>query len=310
MEIEVKNLTKYFGDNKVLDDLNFNIDKGEIVGFLGPNAAGKTTTMRILTGFLAPKTGQITIAGQNILENYLEIRKKIGYLPENNPLYNELRVYEYLEFIAAVKNIENNKQEIKRVVEICGLKEKVTQLISELSKGFRQRVGLAQALLGNPEIIIMDEPTSGLDPKQIIEIRNLIKEIGKTKTIILSTHILNEVEATCNRLIIINKGKIVASGTTQELISQAKGKAQIKIVILGPKPEIETALSQLPEIEKITSEPSDKIEENIFILETKENTDPRRRIFELCISRNWIMLGLEYKVMKLEDVFLELTKTD
>ena len=237
MAIEVKNLTKFFGKTRVLDNLSFNIDKGEIIGFLGPNGAGKTTTMRILTGFLAPSSGDVRIGGLEVLEHTLSIRKKIGYLPENNPLYLDMKVFEYLEFIASTKNIPDSKSEIRRVVRVCGLTDRMGQTIGELSKGYRQRVGLAQALLGDPEIIILDEPTSGLDPNQIMEIRNLIKKIGETKTIILSTHILSEIQATCNRAIIINKGKIVASGTTDELISQARGRTKIRAVIQGSRHE-------------------------------------------------------------------------
>ena len=189
MEIDVKNLTKKYGETNVLEDISFSIDRGEIVGFLGPNGAGKTTTMRILTGYIAPTNGDVTISSLNILDDALLVRKKIGYLPENNPLYVEMKVYEYLEFMARVKGIQNVLQEVKRVIQICSLVDRVSQEIGELSKGYRQRVGLAQALLGDPEIIILDEPTSGLDPNQIVEIRNLIKNIGKTKA---ALHLINK----------------------------------------------------------------------------------------------------------------------
>lgn len=308
MVIEVHNLTKNFGKTKVLDNLNFSIDRGEVIGFLGPNGAGKTTTMRILTGFLAPSSGDVKITELDILNDILAIRKKIGYLPENNPLYTDLKVYEYLEFIASTKDIADVKSEIRRVIRVCGLKERINQTISELSKGYKQRVGLAQALLGDPEIIILDEPTSGLDPNQIIEIRNLILKIGETKTIILSTHILSEVQATCNKAIIINRGKIVASGTTEELISQAKGKAQVRVVIAGAKEEILPKLQGLQDVENVMWKSTQKNNEEVFFIESGKNVDSRKNIFDLCVHSGWTLLELERKTMSLEDVFLELTK--
>ncbi len=306
MEIDVKNLTKKYGETNVLENISFSIDRGEIVGFLGPNGAGKTTTMRILTGYIAPTNGDVTISNLNILDDALLVRKKIGYLPENNPLYNEMKVYEYLEFMAMAKGIQNVLEEVKRVITICSLVDRVSQEIGELSKGYRQRVGLSQALLGDPEIIILDEPTSGLDPNQIVEIRNLIKNIGKTKTIILSTHILSEVEASCSRAIIIHNGKIVASGTPQELVLSSRGKAQVSIIVSERKEEFENGLKNISGVEKVSH--VGLPQEVSYTIEVGEHVDPRKDIFNLCVEKNIALLGMEYKTMSLEDVFRQLTR--
>lgn len=304
----MNNLTKKYGSATVLDAMNFTVDKGEILGFLGPNGAGKTTTMRILTGFLAPTSGDVKISNLDILEHSLETRQKIGYLPENNPLYNEMKVFEYLEFIARAKGIKNWQDEVKRTLAICKLNDRVDQMIGELSKGFKQRVGIAQALLGDPEIIIMDEPTSGLDPNQIVDIRNLIKEIGKTKTVILSTHILSEVQASCTRAIIINKGKIVATGTTEDLINQAHGKSQLFITVSGKKEELEIAIRALPGIEAVDYVAGQKPDEARYTITLKENIDVRKEISKLCVEKDVILLGMELKTLSLEDVFRQLTQ--
>lgn len=308
MEITVKDLTKKFGSLKVLDNLTFTIDAGEVIGFLGPNGAGKTTTMRILTGFLAPTLGEVKIAGVNMLDNPLDIRSRIGYLPENNPLYNEMKVYEYLEFIARAKNIERLEEQVRHVVGVCGLKDRVTQQIGELSKGYRQRVGLAQALLGDPDIIVLDEPTSGLDPNQIIEIRNLIRTIGKTKTVILSTHILSEVQASCTRAIVIHKGTIVASGTTSELIEKAKNKARVSIVVSVENGDFVSSLKSIPGVESVLTFDTHKPGEFGYIIEAGKEVDPRKDIFTLCVQKNAVLLGMELTALSLEDVFLGLTK--
>ncbi|MBI2459168.1 MAG: ATP-binding cassette domain-containing protein [Parcubacteria group bacterium] len=226
--IEIKNLTKKFGQVLVLDNISFSVAKGEILGFLGPNGAGKTTTMKIITSFWTPTSGQVLVGGLDADENSLATRKVIGYLPETVPLYEEMRVFEYLKFIAEIRGL--NKQEIKdrikQVILICGLKKVLRQPIEELSKGYRQRVGLAQAIMHEPDILILDEPTTGLDPNQIVEIRDLIKTIGREKTVIFSTHILSEVSATCDRVIIINNGKIVGQGVPAELIEKYGGLEQ------------------------------------------------------------------------------------
>ena len=225
--IKIEGISKSFGKIKVLDNIGFTINKGEVVGFLGPNGAGKTTTMRILTGYLEPNNGSVEICGVNVLNNPVEARKLIGYLPEDSPLYGEMKVAEFLEFIAEVKNVHDEKKFADTIIR-CGVKDVLDKNIEELSHGYRQRVGLAQALLSDPEVLILDEPTSGLDPNQIVEIRNLIREIGREKTVILSTHILPEVEITCDRVIIINKGKIVGEGNVSEITE--KGQKQLENV--------------------------------------------------------------------------------
>ena len=231
--IEVEHLTKRFGPIVAVDDITFEIRKGEVVGFLGPNAAGKTTTMRLLTCFLPSDSGTARIGGHDIHENPLEIRKQIGYLPENAPLYVDMTVTEYLHFISEIRGIpkESIKSRIDDMIDVCGIKKVIYREIGELSKGFRQRVGLAQTMIHDPDILILDEPTSGLDPNQIVEIRELIKEIGKEKTVILSTHILPEVQATCGRIIIINEGSIAGSGTPEELRSRAEGLETVETTI-------------------------------------------------------------------------------
>lgn len=304
--IQVQKLTKKFGGTTVLKDLSFEVKKSEIVGFLGPNGAGKTTTMRILTGFLSPSSGSIKIGDFDLEENLLEIRKKIGYLPENTPLYTDLRVYEALNFVAETKNIKPYGDSYKHVIQTCGLKEVITKPISELSKGYRQRVGLAQALLGNPDILILDEPTSGLDPNQIKEVRSVIKKIGETKTIILSTHILQEVSAMCDRAIIIHKGEIAAQGTVQELTQAGQGSEIINALIEGPREAIASELRMLGQ----GMEVFDKgMEENatLFSVTGPRTIDLRRLIYKTAVRNQWVLLEMERQQRNLEDVFHKLT---
>ncbi|MDD5110515.1 MAG: ATP-binding cassette domain-containing protein [Patescibacteria group bacterium] len=307
MKIEAKKLHKAFGGNVVLNGLDFHIQPGEIVGFLGPNGAGKTTTMRILTGFLAPTSGQVLYNDVDLIDQMLEVRRRIGYLPENNPLYPELRVFEYLRFVATVKQITTPDEEIRRVVSACGLADRIGQGIGTLSKGFRQRAGLAAALLGDPELLILDEPTSGLDPNQIQEIRHLIQAIGRTKTIILSTHILPEVQASCTRVLIISQGKIVGQGTTAELTSQAQGRRRFRIVIAGPREGVHAALQSLPGIVRLEADGSAAPDETAWVLEAGSDQDLRRTIFGLCRDRNWPLLEMQMAALSLEDVFRKLT---
>ncbi|MCK5416090.1 ATP-binding cassette domain-containing protein [Candidatus Parcubacteria bacterium] len=261
--IEIKNLSKKFGDTKVLDDISFSVKKGEILGFLGPNGAGKSTTMKIITDFWAPTSGSVEVDGIVVRENSIETRKKIGYLPETVPLYEDMLVIEYLKFVAEVRGIskKNIKNRIKEVVESCKLREVLRKPIDELSKGYRQRVGIAQAIMHEPDILILDEPTTGLDPKQIIEIRNLIKEIGKEKTVIFSTHILSEVSATCDRVVIINKGKIVSEGTPAEILerTEAKKKKSIVVEISGDEKSV------LDEIRNIRGVESARVNDEITL---------------------------------------------
>jgi ABC-2 type transport system ATP-binding protein len=245
--ISVRNLSKTFGRTVAVDDISFDVSKGEVLGFLGPNGAGKTTTMRILTCYMTPDNGTATVAGYDILEDSLEVRKRVGYLPESAPLYLDMDVMSYLRFIADVRGIprDSTRERISNMVETCGLGSVIGRTVGELSKGFKQRVGLAQTLIHDPEILVLDEPTTGLDPSQIIEIRELIKEIGKERTVILSTHILPEVEATCSRVLIINEGGIVASGTPEELQSVAGGEDSIHVSIRAEAASADDVLSAL-----------------------------------------------------------------
>jgi len=307
--INVENLTKNFNNFKAIDNISFEIQKGEIVGLLGPNGAGKTTTLRILTGFFNPTLGQVKYDNQDILEHSLKIRQKIGYLPENNPLYNELKVKEYLIYAAQMHNLPKDKikEAVNKAIEICGLKEKQNQEISKLSKGFKQRVGLAQALIHNPDILILDEPTEGLDPNQRIEIRDLIKKIGSEKTIILSSHVLSEVEATCSRVLIINQGKIVASGSPEELKSQATTQTKIFLKVDGPQDKIVEEVKKLNGVERIISA---KKEGNLVSLglETDSTKELRKLLVHLIIDNGWELYEISKQEKSLEDIFVKLTK--
>jgi len=308
--IEVKNLTKFYGDNKAVSDISFEIQKGEVVGFLGPNGAGKTTTMKILTCFISATSGEAKVAGLDVFEKPDEIRKKIGYLPENTPLYMEMNVEEYLRFIAEMQNIDSKdiNKKVEKVVEVCGLSSKFRSEISELSKGYKQRVGLAQALIHEPDILILDEPTSGLDPNQIVEIRSLIKNIGKEKTILLSTHILPEVEATCNRVLIINKGQIAAKGTPTELRNQGEGQSRIYVQVEGEEGKI---LSTLNGIEGVTfASKINSVKPGIaqYEVETEKGKDLRKKINHKLLDNSLELLEMRSDEVSLENVFAKLTK--
>ena len=278
--IKVKNLKKYFGSVKAVDDISFEIKKGEIVGFLGPNGAGKTTTMKILTCYMLATEGKAEISGMEVKDSSVEIRKKIGYLPENTPLYDELNVLEYLQYLAEMHDIPKSKrnERLKEVLESCGLKEKVREEIGNLSKGYRQRVGLAQALIHDPAILILDEPTTGLDPNQVVEIRNLIKKIGQKKTIILCSHILPEVEATCNRVIIIHQGKIVGEGSPEELSRAASSKAKIYLEVEGNANGAITRLKTLEGISRINKLSSKEKGVGRLVVETETDLDLRKKL--------------------------------
>ncbi len=307
--IKVSNLTKRYGDLKAVDDVTFDVRTGEILGFLGPNGAGKTTTVRIITCYLLPTSGWVEVDGLNTFEHSLEVRKKIGYLPENAPLYNEMSVSDYLRFIMGLRDIPKNRfmQRASEMVEICGLEEVIYRNIGELSKGYKQRVGLAQAMVHNPEILILDEPTSGLDPNQIVEIRNLIKELGKQKTVILCTHILPEVEATCGRVLIINQGKLVADGSPAELQSSFEGKTRIYLEIKTSSEDITSALLKLKGLEKVEQISSDLDDLKKFTIESAQGIDLRESIFRLAVENHWVILELRKEQVSLEDVFRQLT---
>ena len=308
MSIVVNNLTKKFGAQRAVDNISFEVKTGEILGFLGPNGAGKTTTMKILTCYMAPSDGDAKINDLSILEQQDEIKKKIGYLPENNPLYYDMPVLEYLKFVADLQGVEKNKiqERIGEMVYVCGLNIEKHKKIGELSKGFRQRVGLAQAMIHDPEILILDEPTTGLDPNQIVEIRKLIRELGKHKTVILSTHILPEVEATCDRILIINQGKIVADGTSDTLRKRARGEELVKVQIGEPtyRDEIAASLRMLDSVAIVDFHPESK---NTFLVTSKEGKSSRRDIFQLCVIKNWVLTEMTPIETKLEDIFRELT---
>lgn len=309
--IRVKNLIKSYGDLNAVDDISFLVQTGEIVGFLGPNAAGKTTTMRIITCFMPPTSGTVEVDDLNIFQNSLEIRHKIGYLPENAPLYWEMNVLEYLEFIMGLRGMGggNSNKRMKEIIDICGLGSVIHKDIGELSKGFRQRVGLAQAMIHDPEILILDEPTIGLDPNQIVEIRNLIKELGKEKTVILSTHILPEVEATCGRVLIIHEGKIVADGTAQELQTGFQGKEKIYLELKNPDEQTENKLKAFDQVEKVerVSLPSGQIKG--FNIESSKGVDLREKLFNFSVQNNWTLLELRREQASLEEIFRLLTKS-
>jgi ABC-2 type transport system ATP-binding protein len=308
MNITVENLTKQYGSQKAIDSISFDVKPGEILGFLGPNGAGKTTTMKIITCFMAPSDGDVKVGDFSIHDNQEEIKKQIGYLPENNPLYYEMPVLEYLSFVADLQGVEKSKikNRIVEMVHLTGLNEEKHKKIGELSKGFRQRVGLAQAMIHDPEVLILDEPTTGLDPNQIIEIRKLIRELGREKTVVLSTHILPEVEATCDRILIINKGKIVADGSPDTLRKQSQGEEILKVQIAEALNRDEL-ISSLQGLESVGMVDPVADETGSFIVQSKEGKSSRRPIFQLCVQKNWILTEMTPIETKLEDIFRDLT---
>jgi ABC-2 type transport system ATP-binding protein len=307
MDIKIEKLTKKYGYTKAIDNISFEVKTGEILGFLGPNGAGKTTTMKIITNYLNCEEGDVIIDGKSIKDNAEEIKKHIGYLPESNPLYQDMPVIDYLEFCAALQDIEKGHitGRVREMIRVCGLNAEKHKKIGELSKGFRQRVGLAQAMIHDPEILILDEPTSGLDPNQIVEIRRLIRELGREKTVILCTHILPEVEATCDRILIINNGKIVADGTSESLRKQAQGQEILTVVIEdGDANDIFKALQELSTIALVDFADRTK---NKFEIQSRPGCTSKREIFSLCVQKHWVMTELAATETKLEDVFRELT---
>ena len=307
MDIQVENLTKIYGKQKAVDNISFTVHTGEVLGFLGPNGAGKTTTMKAITTFLVPDNGKINVGKFNTADHPEDVKRHIGYLPENNPLYAEMSVIDYLRFAAELQGVPKNRirERILEMVKLCGLEGEKHKNINELSKGYQQRVGLAQALIHDPDVLILDEPTSGLDPNQIVEIRELIRTIGKEKTVILSSHILAEVEATCDRIMIINKGRIVADGTAKDLRKQAQGKEVLQVNIEdGDKNDIFNALKALHSVDMVDFI---KGKNNAFEIQSKPDTSSRRPVFELCVKNKWALLEMTIFETKLEDVFRELT---
>ncbi len=307
--ISVQNLTKYYGTSLAVDNISFDIAKGTVVGFLGPNGAGKSTTVRIITCYLAPTSGTVQVDDNDVMTESLEVRKKIGYLPESAPLYYDMNVVDHIKFVQSMRqgSAVSNGHRVKEVIDICGLGGVIRKNVAELSKGYRQRLGLAQALVHDPEILILDEPTVGLDPNQIIEIRNLITELGKEKTIILCSHILPEVEATCGRVLIINEGKIVADGTPAELQSSFEGKGRIIIQAKNNLDPFIEKSTQIAGIERIVQ--TRTITENLkeIDFETVKGIDPREDIFRLCIENQTVLLEMKREETSLEDIFRQLT---
>jgi len=310
--IDVHNLTKRYGRHAAVSDVSFQVGPGRIVGFLGPNGAGKTTTLRMLTGYLPPTSGSAQIAGYDIFRQSIKARRKIGYMPENVPLYGEMRVREYLRYRAQLKGLKGKsaRQHIGEAMDLCGLTDVRRKMIKTLSKGYRQRVGLADALVHKPELLILDEPTNGLDPNQIRSIRNLIRRLGETHTIMVSTHILSEVEMTCDHVIIIDEGKIKASGSPAELVSQMRAAGKISVEIRADAETAAGALSRLNHVKRVTREESDDDGWINFSILVDSGTDARERIANLAAQNGWPMRTLYRHTATLEDIFVELTRKD
>lgn len=308
--IQLTNVSKKYGNIMAVNNLNFSVEKGEILGFLGPNGAGKTTTMNIITGYIPPSEGTVKINGMDILEDSNKVRKLIGYAPEIPPLYFEMTVEEYLLFVAELKKIANKERtdSIERVMELTKIEDVRKRLINNLSKGYKQRVGIAQALLGEPEVLILDEPTAGLDPKQIIEIRNLIKELGKNHTIILSSHILPEINAVCERVIIINKGEIVAIDAPDKLSNSLSNTTKIEARIEGPTDNITKVIKNIEGVRSVASTEEEGGAQ--YIIETEPSTDIRKTLFFSMADNKYPILEMKKHGLSLEEVFLQLTTTE
>lgn len=301
MSISVKNITKIYGSQRALDNISFEIKRGEVVGFLGPNGAGKSTTMKILTCFLPPTSGEASVCGISVSDDPFAVKQKIGYLPEHNPLYLDMYVKEYLQFIAGIHKLPNRKKAVEEMIETVGLQIEQHKKIGALSKGYRQRVGLAQAMIHNPEVLILDEPTSGLDPNQLEDIRSLIKKIGKEKTVMLSTHIMQEVEAICSRIIIINRGRIVANDEAS-VLQQTSAEKQV-IFVEFEKAVSRTQLSKIPGIKNAR-----EVAANTWIVESDELEDIRPLISKFAVNNDNLVLTLRKEQQSLEEVFKKLTK--
>ena len=305
--IEVKNLVKNYGECRALDGISFSLKKGEILGFLGPNGAGKTTTMKILTGFIPPSSGTVKIAGYDVTEHPVQVKKKIGYLPENPPLYNDMIVYKYLRYVAELKDVgrANIDSEVERVISLCNLSTVKDRLVGNLSKGFRQRTGLAQALISDPEILILDEPTSGLDPKQIIDIRNLIKSLAGERTIILSSHILPEVQMTCESVIILNKGKIVAVDHQKNLSKYLNGNNSYEMTL--SKKVSKKFINFIKDFDGVLDVGLMSDRNNSIYIDTRGSKDIRAKLIKGTIDNEYEILEFKTKDVSLEDVFMKLT---
>ena len=302
MSISVNNVTKLYGEQSALHDVSFEIKSGEIVGFIGPNGAGKSTMMKIICGFIPPSSGIVKVNGFEVLENPLEVRKNIGYLPEHNPLYPEMYVREYLQFVGGIYKVQHLRERVKEMIELTGLEREQHKKIGALSKGYRQRVGLAQALIHDPQVLILDEPTTGLDPNQIVEIRNLISGAGGSKTIMLSTHIMQEVEAICHRIIIINKGEIVANDQTADIYRHFSQQSFVVLVEFGKEAD-EKTLEKVLGIDSVK-----KVKENVYLVSNEKGNDIREAIFNYAVTSGLSVLSMQKQEKRLEEVFHELTK--
>tara|TARA_B000000460_G_scaffold889_1_gene537 strand:+ start:942 stop:1889 length:948 start_codon:yes stop_codon:yes gene_type:complete len=306
--IRIDSLSKEFGAVKAVRSISFSLNDGEIVGFLGANGAGKSTTLKMMTGYLTPTAGNVYVDDQNIIDNSLDIQKQIGYLPELNPLYAEMKVHEYLKFHAEIRHIigEEFNKALKRVVGECGLKGVVHRTVGNCSKGYKQRIGLAAAMIHDPKILILDEPVSGLDPNQIVEIRELIKKLGKEKLVLMSSHILQEIQATVDRIIIIHEGKIVADGTSEELISDSKGMTQLHLEISGSEEnDIQDMKAVIPSITVNSIKKDGPLVQ--VILEYQNTVDPRKDVFKYAVEKGWIITEMSASKRNLEDIFRHLT---
>ncbi len=308
--IEVNGLTKTYGQERAVDAISFEVRKGEVLGFLGPNGAGKTTTMKVITCYLPPTEGTVLVDGLDVRKNDIAIRRRIGYLPEHTPLYHDMQVYDYLAFVASMRGVPagEHPRRIAEMADVCGLGDVISKRIEALSKGYRQRVGLAQAMIHNPPIVILDEPTSGLDPNQIVEIRELIKAIGTERTVILSTHILSEVEASCDRVLIINKGRIEANGTPDELRASHSGAQQIRLGVLNATPAVAERLETW-EAGRVTGQVAMN-GETVFTLATDRKEDLRPELFRMAVDNGWTLTELHRDRANLEDIFRQLTTID
>ncbi len=307
--IEISHLTKIYGTQKAVNDISFNVEEGKIIGFLGPNGAGKSTTMKIITCYMPPTSGEVTISGLKVTEDSMEIRRMIGYLPELNPLYLEMNVLDFLDYIAELRDIgpDKRRSRINEMVEMCGLGNVVHKDIHQLSKGYKQRVGLAQAMIHDPAILILDEPTIGLDPNQVVDIRSLIKQLGREKTVILSTHILTEVQSTCDRAVIINNGIIVADSSLIDLQRDLAGKQIISVELLGATGDVAPTFERIGGVETATETfPEDRIGRCFKVIATAK-VDPREQIFRTAVQMNWTIVKLTREMRSLEDIFHQLT---
>ena len=311
--IELKNITKYYGDFPAVTDISFKIEKGEIVGLLGPNGAGKSTTMKMITGFMRPTSGELTVDGNDIVSQSIEARRKIGYLPETVPLYTDMTVYSYIEYMGMLRGLskKNIKSKVDNVIEICKLGDYRNSLISKLSKGFRQRVGISQAIIHEPEVLVLDEPTIGIDPNQVVETRQLIKNLSGEHTLILSSHILPEVSSICERVLIIHEGEIAASDTIENLSSLMSGKNKIEADIIGSPQAIVTELEKINDVKSVQfSINKSSSEFSTFSIESEINSDIRSEIAKIIINNDWGLIRLQSMGMSLEDIFLQITTAE